>query len=220
MNRNSDPVEICGLLRRILLIFALAGCLRIDSVAADSSKDWKQNEGRIEQSALEGIRARETSEENFLAFLRKLSHLPSESAAIWADIITDDHYDTRRRKLAMSVLLRRHVTSRMTLDELAHLVPKNKLFNMGDIKPVEDFGKGPHPKFWLEGNVFFVKMVSGTHKGAGAEFYFVLDRKGRVARQMLLSALHGQPAPELEGVRLLDLKTIWDWPEFRAVIFP
>jgi len=217
--RLAAPVRVTILLFGFVVLSVVIGSSSaVGAEAAPPRKVSEANEEAILPEKLKMLHDPTTSENDFRDILSVLPYIATEPPSVWADIVADSRYDNRRRKIALAVLLRRKVKSRISLSELARLIPKNHLFTIADIQTVERFSTEPRPRFWAIGNVFLVRIASAKDfYEISADYYFVLDRNGGAAKMMLLSALQGQDPVELKDARLLDFYPMFGakaWPNF------
>jgi hypothetical protein len=109
--------------------------------------------------------------------------------------------------LALFELMKRHVRSRITLLDLARLIPGNELFTGKDIERLGGLSGQTPPWFWLYNEVYFVKMLPIPWDGPGPAYgvYIVLNLSTG-SKEALLAALRGEPAADLENMHVLDLE--------------
>jgi len=200
-------------IRRIFL------CITISYIANSASLSGGPPSTRTfpaDPRALLRIRDPETNEIDFLQATRQLGYLPAEETSVWARIVADPKYSARRRKLALLELLTRHVKSRMTLFELAQLIPKNTLLNEEVMPPMTSTGYGP-PDLWVRfkiSSVYTVGIEQFRDGYSGPLICIVLNvpeiESGNKI-DWLRAALRGEQSDELKAIRVLDLAGFGNW---------
>jgi len=216
--------DLLTFLRLLTLLLLFAGSLAISDGAITYDFELKSDEA-ISPRTLKQFRDPATTEDDFLELLTTLPSIADEPASVWGDIVADAHYDAhydaRRRRLALAVLIRRHVKERMSLSDLAHLIPRNNLINSGEVKTRDGAQESGRPRFWSSAGVYFVRLFAdptpAPYGAGGVSFTFVLDRKGRKAKALLVSALRGRTSPKLNEIRLLDLKPVFEFFKFGPI---
>jgi hypothetical protein len=184
----------------VRILVAICVCPAIALLAKEPLPD----EFAIGTKTLSALRDPATSETNFLKAVDELGSTPSEPASTWTKIAGNRKYSDRRRRLALFELMKRHVRSRITLLDLARLIPANELFGDKDIEGFGGFDTGC-PSFWLNNRTYFVKMRPWDPPGAEYRVLIVLD-VSTGSKEALLAALLGEPVADLENVHVLDLE--------------
>jgi len=200
-------------LRFLTLLLLFAGSLAVSDGALPYDFELKSDEA-IPPNTLKQIRNPATTEDDFLGLLRLLPYIADEPASVWGEIVADEHYDARRRRMALAELIRRHVKGRISLSDLAHLIPRNNLIYPDEVKTGGGAQESGRPRFWSSAGVYFVRLFADPTGLRGVSFTFVLDRKGRKPKALLVSALRGRMSPKLSEIRLLDLKPVFEFFKF------
>jgi hypothetical protein len=180
------------------ILVAICVCPAFALLAKERSPD----EFAIGAKTLSVLRDPATSETDFLKSVDELGSIPAEPASTWAEIVGDRKYSDRRRRLALFELMNRHVRSRITLLDLARLIPRNELFSDKDIEGIGGI-TGGCPWFWLNNDTYFVKMVWEDRYPEFGVYIVLSFSKG--GKEALLAALRGEPVAALEDEHVLDL---------------